>query len=202
VTATIGNITFKCPTFTVIVANAGSGSSGGTKYPNLSKDTVCSQSVDINDNPNQICFTNYIRDLNNVCTLKYNWKTNDINKYMFEGDNSISTKTTTNNYTCVCPQTNKTSARTGCKLGTKWSVGISTALIATASCDLKDAEGNITETYSQSVNCNLEVKDRNSNSGSGSITASCSGTKLSAGKVRFSVTASSNDCSASNLKYN
>jgi len=33
VTATINGATYSCPSFTAVVTNAQSGSSGGTKYP-------------------------------------------------------------------------------------------------------------------------------------------------------------------------
>ncbi|MFA5230260.1 MAG: hypothetical protein WC422_02385 [Candidatus Paceibacterota bacterium] len=73
VTATIGENIIPCPTFsptfTVIVANAGSSSSGGTKYPNLSRDTKCISNLDLNYLNGEICFTNYITDLNNSTTM-------------------------------------------------------------------------------------------------------------------------------------
>jgi hypothetical protein len=160
----------------VIVANAGSSSSGGTKYPNLSRDTKCISNLDLNYLNGEICFTNYITDLNNSTTmcpsLEYSWLTKD--------GVSIDEK---KGKTACFPKSQFVNSST--------QPGTIETIQTKATC-----KGN--GSYTQTIKCYINAYKE----GSSGISASCRGTKLSAGKVRFSVTASSSDCSVSNLKYN
>lgn len=55
-----------CPDVTVVITN---NSSGSDKVPNLSTDTKCITNLDLNGSMNgDLCFTNYITDLNNICS--------------------------------------------------------------------------------------------------------------------------------------
>jgi hypothetical protein len=176
------DVLVKCPDVTAIIII-------DSKTPNLSMDTVCEQSVDLNSNPWQVCFTNYIRDLNNVCSLKYDWKSSDVNSFQFDSADTSSDKSsrsTSSNYTCICPRTNKSQKRTGsayfdCAITPKWTVGKIQALTSTAKCSM---DGGKTYPYSQAVNCYLKVTNTTSTppSGSSSLTASCSGYPASANK--------------------
>lgn len=207
VTATIGENIIPCPTFTVIVANAGSSSSGGTKYPNLSGYCSINPSpINITSDGSQstVCVTPYIYDANNIC----NSGNMDFYTKITVNGNVAKEKTTKStdiekNTTACLTHKDIISSLKGSSGADVTSGSYKMEATTTVSCVI-DTEPN-KGTYKLIKTCESTINygtGAGSGSGSGNITASCRGTKLSAGKVRFSVTASSSDCSVSNLKYN
>jgi len=174
-----------CPDVNVIVTT---NSSGGGKVPNLSSDTQCITNLDLSGSMNgDLCFTNYISDLNGICsstsssnTMKYAWA--------YKSGSSISGKT----------------SKTACVPRSQFKdlpVGETEVLLSTASCDYNS------ETYSQSVKCYVNAFKSSSGSGSGSLVASCSASPSSAKTnetVTFNVNVSKSGFSSgkcSTLKY-
>ncbi len=151
-----------CPDVTVVITN---NSSGSDKVPNLSTDTKCITNLDLNGSMNgDLCFTNYITDLNNICSA-INW--NDPTMTVTTSSKNPMKYTWSQNGSVLSGKTSKTACVSRSQFK-NLSIGESEALISTALCDYNG------ETYSQTVKCYVNAYKSSSGSGSGSLTASCS----------------------------